>query len=75
MMLTALIAACILQAHATDVDFVPEDFLAPWQETLSATSKMLIFSMVGITAALAEMILKSKDNRMQKLGFFLRIGL
>lgn len=53
-------------------EFVEKQYLSHggfWQ------LRILIFSMVGVAAAIAEMLVNSKDHRMyHKLSFLLRIG-
>eukprot|EP00438_Fugacium_kawagutii_P016828 Skav203787 [mRNA] locus=scaffold206:482503:487328:+ [translate_table: standard] len=83
MMAFVLIASCILQAASQcleEIESTPpsfgEAFFIQWQVTLSTVAKILIFSMVGIAAAIAEMLLNSKDHQLyRKFGFLLRIGL
>mmetsp|Transcript_64128 Transcript_64128/g.102128 ORF Transcript_64128/g.102128 Transcript_64128/m.102128 type:complete len:84 (-) Transcript_64128:93-344(-) len=83
MMAVVLIATCILQAASQSQGFKEiaspafgEAFFIQWQATFSTLSKILIFSMVGVAAAITEMLVNRKDQKLyHKLGFLLRIAL
>ena len=51
----------------------------PWaasQESHALMLRILIFSMVGVAAAITEMLVNRKDQKLyHKLGFLLRIAL
>lgn len=83
-MALVLIATCILQAASQSQQGFEEiespgfgeAFFIQWQATFSTLSKILIFSMVGVAAAITEMLMNRKDQKLyHKLGFLLRIAL